>query len=1663
MENLTFKKLIRISLHVIICIILFSSSIIAQNRERFLPDEGKRRFDEEFLMDKNLLRKTTKRAAKGKNVTLISRLPYGSCYALFVKDNIAYFGNSDYLEIVGISDPSNPEEISKVLLPSVVRGVYVSGNYAYVAATEKGGLRILDVSNPSNPVEVGFYDTWDVRGVYVSGDYAYVAAGNFIILDVSNPSNPVKVWSYDTEGVASGVYVSGDHAYVAAEKGGLRVIDVSNPSNPVEVGFCDTEGEAREVYVSSGYAYVADDFNGLRVIDVSNPSNPVEVGFYDNSNTRGVYVSGNYAYVATGGFTILDVSNPSNPIEVGFYRKTLGIAYRVHVSGNYAFVADWTWGLIVIDITNLSNPVEVGGYYSGGTTEGVYISGDYAYVATGRTGLRVVDISNPSNPVEVGTFHPEDGSYAQAVYVSGNYAYVADNYNGLRVIDLSNPSNPVEVGFCDTEGDPYGLYVSGDYAYVADGSYGLTIINISNPSNPIKVGSLPLWGNSLGVYVSGNLAYVACDGGGLRIISIRNPSKPDGVGWYYPLNYQGSAWEVYVSGDYAYLADGSKGLTVLDVSIPWKPVEVGSFDTNGFVIGVYVSGNYVYVADRYSYCSVLRVMYAGRYPFEVGFYYYMKGSIKGVHVSGKYIYLTDYNGLYVLKNDLIKFYFSHEAFDFGSVSIGSRKDWNNFVITNENDETITIDSIIVDSPEFFILSPQFPVDIPPQSSINVSVRFQPDSVGTKSAIMTIFTTLQDIPKKEVSLTGTCISGVKISFSNESYNFGIVSLGSSKDWNDFRISNNGSTTITIDSITVNSHEFSILSPKFPADIPPQSSLNVSVKFRPDSIGTRSATMTISISNMPTKEISLNGTGISVKGLLSGIVKNIGIDTTNKNIDSSDVVMSAYVELLQNDEIIYGPIMTDENGNFQFTDVNLGNYILHSYKIINLQNELPILKEKDTVSVYRNISICSESNVKNIILPIDLVKQKYNLISELSHLFLIVPDWDIHVPLITSYNENGVQNQLDSWTTIGINQQIREVLERLITVEILLNLVYYNAEKIGTEMVWDLIDPAFYFLSVVNLVNSIFEVIEHIPIIGDLAKWLKGQIISLILQITEEPVKWGASLLGAPYSGVIGDSYSLLVDQASEMVKEEGLDLKVLEKLAATIFGGNILGSLYVGQWTQPALEDALDYAARIEYSGSFNSAYGEMVTFNNKITTNIEQAYTTAKNIRYTANVGGNVSNLLIAVGTVPGLHVLSIIGAFVGGLSLGGYGTAIFTSGSQFFSIAPELRNEIPKIYHPGIGKPIFLAKRFSKLNFASFNKSLSDRLEKNVYASQNRYDEFLNRLMSAVYQSDTNTLQTLVQELPNIDKEFNDNLNTQASQIYAVASSAKDTIPDFMDKYNSMLINYESSLKSRFVLALQILSYIGEPTEGKRDSLITQTDTVKVSNLNVVESVINSVETVSELPSPANCIVKSQDVPSTVKSKETFKIKATIANTGAADAHNVIVTLSISPSLKLETDSTFTFGIIKSGEEIQASWTIRAKSGISKIGSWTIKILSTDAVTFSKTGVITIEEIDTGINYEPPQSVPKGFTLYQNYPNPFNLETIIRYELPKQAFVTIKIYNILGELIKTLLNEEQFPGTYTIRWNGCDDSGNQMSSGIYIYQIQAGDFVKARKMILLK
>ena len=96
-----------------------------------------------------------------------------------------------------------------------------------------------------------------------------------------------------------------------------------------------------------------------------------------------------------------------------------------------------------------------------------------------------------------------------------------------------------------------------------------------------------------------------------------------------------------------------------------------------------------------------------------------------------------------------------------------------------------------------------------------------------------------------------------------------------------------------------------------------------------------------------------------------------------------------------------------------------------------------------------------------------------------------------------------------------------------------------------------------------------------------------------------------------------------------------------------------------------------------------------------------------------------------------------------------------------------------------------------------------------------------------------------------------------------------------------------------------------------------------------------------------------------------------------------------------------------------------------------------------------------------PPPQVPMDFALDQNYPNPFNPATVISFSLPRQVQATLRVYDLLGREVATLADGLYPAGTYQIRFDA--NSTRSLASGVYLYRLEAGDFVQTRRMLIIR
>ena len=95
--------------------------------------------------------------------------------------------------------------------------------------------------------------------------------------------------------------------------------------------------------------------------------------------------------------------------------------------------------------------------------------------------------------------------------------------------------------------------------------------------------------------------------------------------------------------------------------------------------------------------------------------------------------------------------------------------------------------------------------------------------------------------------------------------------------------------------------------------------------------------------------------------------------------------------------------------------------------------------------------------------------------------------------------------------------------------------------------------------------------------------------------------------------------------------------------------------------------------------------------------------------------------------------------------------------------------------------------------------------------------------------------------------------------------------------------------------------------------------------------------------------------------------------------------------------------------------------------------------------------------------ALPSAFALEQNYPNPFNSGTVISFALPTSGETELAVYNLVGQKVASLMDGVRDPGQYTLRWDGRDDHGRSLASGVYFYRLQAGEQIETRKLLLLR
>ncbi len=321
-------------------------------------------------------------------------------------------------------------------------------------------------------------------------------------------------------------------------------------SNPQQVGTYNASGNtnATKVFVdaATNRAYLIISTT-VFIIDVATPSSPTLLGsFNSGSALNGVYVSGNYAYLAstnnTAELTVVNVSNPASPTQAAVLNLgDTNDATCIYVSGSYAYVGkivSATSGineLYIINIATPTAPTLSGSLNLSGTVDAISVSGNYAYLATSITNaeLTIVNITNKAAPASAGTYDTAGTtSTPTGIYVGTVYTYVSElnNTGGaeLFILDASSPASVSLVGAYEAGADIYGVTVAGSEAFLATAknSAQFAVLDLTTPSAPTLEGSANLSTNN-DIFVANNTAYLASTSNNSELI-VMQPGASSG-------------------------------------------------------------------------------------------------------------------------------------------------------------------------------------------------------------------------------------------------------------------------------------------------------------------------------------------------------------------------------------------------------------------------------------------------------------------------------------------------------------------------------------------------------------------------------------------------------------------------------------------------------------------------------------------------------------------------------------------------------------------------------------------------------------------------------------------------------------------------------------------------------------------------------------------------------------------------------------------------------------------------------------------------------------------------------------------------------------------------------------------------------------------------------
>ena len=794
-------------------------------------------------------------------------------------------------------------------------------------------------------------------------------------------------------------------------------------------------------------------------------------------------------------------------------------------------------------------------------------------------------------------------------------------------------------------------------------------------------------------------------------------------------------------------------------------------------------------------------------------------------------------------------------------------------------------------------------------------------------------------------------------------------------------------------------------------------------------------------------------ISRSDAITGKLLNLAFDPWTG--DSSLVPLPNTSVSIYSGNSLVNTTTSENNGEFMIGGLDSNK----TYKLVVNANGTDPITQQPIALTYQDTAHTIRDNL-TFIVPLSLYETTYGLIDSLEHPQVdlsSVTDLGVGSASIDGYDENGAVSLLNSKANLTTPMSSDEAssLVRLTLAEGMTNKFLGDAGTLSIETLQTLIPFIQKLVGLCSIGNLVQESVD--ALIGDIGNTLLNSALqqaqSLVNSELSKIPSPDGQLLQVAANALFLDAYSA-TEEPSDFAKERAINNFAIP-LGASLF----LEKYYIPLATQSLLNSAISNSTLGLMSGSAGGAFSVSNGIYETSHAKTLKAMSDANNYLQTSGWADLTGK---AAGLLSGIVSISVVGAplavalsvFSGVASVGAAGTAglaLYKDFSRLASLPHDLSSAMSSIYNPMMSSNY---KMFSVQRSYGKVKDI-DAIKAGLRMASDDYNIELSNCLAQIRAGNRTAARSIMPSILALDSALNSQTRLSSYTMNAAFIVADSSIPGFDNLYSSTNDSILNSMATRQATYLNMLAYLMDSTSTSYADSIDQYGQMAIeANNQMISSVNQTLNTIQSVGVPGFIAPIFTKAPVPIGLGSNFIVSVSFKNFGGTAADNVYAKIFLTSGFTAANDSIF-IGELSAGATDSISFVVTAPD-VDTTGSYSVLFLSSDASSSPASGPLRSSNA-TGVK-QTPSSVPKSYGLLQNYPNPFNPSTVIEYAIPSKAHVELIIWDLLGRRVKTLVDQEEAPGTYKVIFNASD-----IPSGVYFYRIVAGSFVQTKKMMVIR